>query len=70
MKMEQLLLLGSVPAGICVGLFLGLDARSKPWSNRPLYQFSIAGAFVVVLLVFVELRTFTGSFEFLTGASH
>jgi hypothetical protein len=65
--MEQLILLGSVPAGLCVGVFLGLDARAKPWSNRPIYQFAIAGACVVALLVFVELRTVTGSFDFLTA---
>jgi len=71
MRMEHLILLGSIPAGLCVGALLGMDAKSKPWSNRPIYQFAIAGAFVVALMVFVELRTVTGSFEFLTAdASH
>lgn len=68
MRMEHLLLLGSVPAGIIVGILLGLDARSKPWSNRPVYQFAIAGACVVALMVFVELRSVTGSFEFLSAS--
>ena len=38
----------SVPVGALIGSLLGLDARANEWSKRPIYQFGIAGALLIV----------------------
>ncbi|HEV7445091.1 MAG TPA: hypothetical protein VGO18_21020 [Steroidobacteraceae bacterium] len=49
MKLSQLILTAaSIPIGGAVGAMVGLDARSNKWSGRPIMQFAIAGAILIV----------------------
>ena len=40
----------SLPVGAIVGTLLGQDAHANNWSARPVYQFAVVGAVLLVPL--------------------
>jgi hypothetical protein len=49
--------------GALSGGLLWLDARSRRWSNRPLYQFVVAGAVLLTPILLVLVKVVAGGFN-------
>ena len=56
-------------AGAFCGALLWMDARSRLWSNRPLYQFILAGALVFTPVMLVFVKVVAGGFANLSPGS-